>query len=466
MIHPGSRVMQANLPVTVIPTLSRSLRLALAAVIVVGLGARLGLALVHGLSAAPERDSDADEYDTYAWNVAQGNGYRGMSPDVADRNHLTAYRPPGPSLLMAGIYCVVGHRYDAVRVVGCLLGSASIWLVFCIGGRLFGVGVGLISAAIYSLFPLAVLQSTEIGSEPIGVFLFLLFINVALAFADRPTGLRAALAGLIFGAALLTRANFIVMLPLIVVWAIWQFRWSTNLLRAGLIPLLAIGCLVPWTVRNYRVFGELIPLSTMGGSVLLQGNNSVVVSEPEFYGYNVWDSTIPEYQKALQTAGNEVERDRRAKQFAIEWIKNHPDKWGFMLWHKLLRSWMPVLSEKQSAARRWLYLLSWGPILVLFVLALVPTLAVGLRHRHAVLLLHLAVLHYVANSLVFFALIRYRAPIDPLCIIFATTMIAEILVAVGWSQIGRPFAVGMSRISSLDRQVNPHSAVAFHGAPI
>src|SRR5262249_16142769 len=87
--------------------LSSRLRLVLPAVIGIGVGARIGLAIAHGLSAAPEANSDADEYDTYAWNLAEGNGYRGMSPDVADRNHLTAYRPPGTSLLMAGIYRVV-----------------------------------------------------------------------------------------------------------------------------------------------------------------------------------------------------------------------------------------------------------------------------------------------------------------------------------------------------------------------
>src|SRR4051794_11023179 len=75
---------------------------------------RLGLAIVLGINDSPEPGSDPQEYDTYAWNVAQGRGYRGMSPDVKDQDHLTAYRPPGPSLVWAGLYYVFGHRYDAV----------------------------------------------------------------------------------------------------------------------------------------------------------------------------------------------------------------------------------------------------------------------------------------------------------------------------------------------------------------
>ena len=74
-------------------------------------------------------------------------------------------------------------------------------------------------------------------------------------------------------------------------------------------------------------------------------------------------------------------------------------------------------------------------------MALVPTLYLGLYRRHPVLLLHLAILHYVANSLVFFANIRYRAPIDPLCIILATTIITWGLFRCGWLRIGNPYAL-------------------------
>jgi hypothetical protein len=232
------------------------------------------------------------------------------------------------------------------------------------------------------------------------------------------------------------------MLPLIVILAIWQFRnQCAGLLRAALIPIVAVVALVPWTLRNYQVFGQVIPFSTMGGSVLLQGNNSVVVSDPKLYGYNVWDTDIPEYREALQTAGNEVERDRQAKQFAIQWLKNNPDKWGFLLWHKFLRSWTPLLIDNPSAAHRLIYLASWGPILVLFILALPPTLYLGLRYRHPVLLLQFAILHYVANSLIFFAYVRYRAPVDPLCIILASATLGWIVYRIGYRQVGNPFSV-------------------------
>ncbi len=95
----------------------------LLAILLVGLLARLGFCIVSGFNRPTEAGSDALEMDTYAWNVAQGRGYRGLSPDVTDQDHLTADRPPGTSLVWAGVYKLAGHRYDAVRLLHCALGK-------------------------------------------------------------------------------------------------------------------------------------------------------------------------------------------------------------------------------------------------------------------------------------------------------------------------------------------------------
>ena len=195
--------------------------------------------------------------------------------------------------------------------------------------------------------------------------------------------------------------------------------------------------MTPWVVRNYLVFGKFIPLSTTGGSALLQGNNRLVVTDPRFYGYSVWDTEIEEYRDALRSAGDEVERDRRAKEFGVRWLADNQDRWGFLAWQKFARSWTPVLEHNPSILIRTAYLLTWGPVLVLFVLALVPTLVTSLRDHTPTWLLHLAILHYVVNSVVFFANVRYRAPIEPLCFVLAAWTLVRF-------SAGRPPAPGAS----------------------
>jgi 4-amino-4-deoxy-L-arabinose transferase-like glycosyltransferase len=399
---------------------------------------RLGLALVLGINDPPEPGSDAQEYDTYAWNVAQGRGYRGMSPDVQDQDHLTAYRPPGPSLVWAGLYGAFGHRYDVVRIAHCLLGAGTILLVYGIGRRCFGDGVGLLAAAIFAAYPISLLYSTQLVSEPLGTMLLLWYVLACLRFAERPEWGRAAQSGILLGLSLLTRASTVFMLPLFVIWVVWQFRGQARILVMSLaIPLVALMVLVPWVARNYAVFGEVIPFSTMGGSVLLQGNNRVVFSEPRYHGYSVWDTEIPEYRDALRAPNNEVERDRVAKALAIRWLKDNPDKWWFLMKAKFIRSWTPILQPHSPRLYRLGMLLAWGPLLVLFAISFFPTLVVLLYERHPGWIIHLTILHFVLNTLVFFGNSRYRYPIEPLCMILAAK---TLIYCVEWLR-----GIGQSR---------------------
>lgn len=405
-----------------------SARRTAAFIAVMGLVARIGLAIALGINAPPKPGTDQEEYDTYAWNVAQGRGYRGMSADVVDQDHLTAFRVPGTSLVWAGFYVIFGHRYDVIRIAHAAFGAIAIWLVFEIGRKCYSERVGIYSAAAYAIYPPALIYTVDLLSEPLGTLLFLWFILASLRFADTATFRGACAAGIILGFSILTRPNSLFMLPLVAVWGGWQFRrnWQ-SVLKSTAIPCVAVLTLVPWIIRNYIVFHAFIPLTTFGGSGLLQGNNDFVVNTPSYFGYSVHDTTIPEYQEPLRSAGNEVERDRRARSLAIHWIQSHPEKWWFLVREKTLRAFTPFLQPTSPALYRWGMLLSWGPLLVLFGAAYIPTLVGFLRHGDPGWLLHLAILHYWIVSVIFFALSRYRHPIDGLCIILAVRVI-EVLM--------------------------------------
>jgi 4-amino-4-deoxy-L-arabinose transferase-like glycosyltransferase len=381
---------------------------------------RLAVAIVLGINEPPEPGSDPEEYDTYAWNVAQGRGYRGMSPDVSDRDHLTAYRPPGTSLIWAGLYKVFGRRYDVIRTFNCAVGAATVWFVYAIGSRCFGPIVGLLGAGIYAAWPIALLYSTTLLSEPPGTFFFLAYLHACLVFAERRTWGTAAGAGVYLGLTLLTRPNPLPMIPLTAVWALWQFRRDSQALVRGIsIPLIALVTLSPWWVRNAVVFGKFIPISTMGGSVLLQGNNRIVATDPEFYGYSIWDTRIPEYRDALRSAGDEIERDRRAGQFAKDWLKANPDLWPRLVWSKIVRGWTPFLQPKSPRLYRLGTLLSWGPVLVLFLIGFIPTGLRLLRDGHPGWLLHLAIIGSLPMTALMFGDMRYRYTLEPICILIA-----------------------------------------------
>ncbi len=226
--------------------------------------------------------------------------------------------------------------------------------------------------------------------------------------------------GVILGINLLVHPSRLFLLPFLGLWVLVQFRNSFRALAlASLIPLVAALLLVPWILRNEQVFGAFIPFSTIGGSVLLQGNNRIVATDPEYRGYNVWDTTIPEYKAALQAPNNELERDRVAKKFATEWMSANRDKLIPMAIAKIKRGWTPFLQPHTAAIQRWGMLLSWGPVLLLMLLGYVPLLLRFLRAGHPGWILHLVILHIVAINVIFFGYARYRYVVEPYCLLLA-----------------------------------------------
>jgi len=301
------------------------------------------------------------------------------------------------------------------------MGAASVALVYAVGARAFAPTVGLLAAAAYSVWPVALYFSSALLSEVPGTLLFLGYLLACLRFAERPSWTGSALAGALLGFAVLTRPNPLYMIPLTGIWALWQFRGDRRSICLGLaIPLFSAIAMSPWWVRNAMVFRRFIPISTMGGSVLLQGNNRIVATDPDLYGYSFWDAKIPEYRDSLRAAGDELARDQLAGRLAIEWLKANQSLWPQMAMNKIQRGWTPFLQPKTPLVQRIGTLLSWGPVLVLFLIGFFPTLIGFLRKGRPGWLLHLVVLGSLPMTILLFGELRYRFTFEPICIMIAS----------------------------------------------
>jgi 4-amino-4-deoxy-L-arabinose transferase-like glycosyltransferase len=385
---------------------------------VVGMSLRLGIAFKLGLNAPPF--SDSKEYDAYAWNLAQGNGYRGMSPDVTDPNHLTAHRAPGTSILWAALYRVFGHRYSVVRITNCLLGAITMFVIYGIGKYCFSEPVGWFSASAFAIWPTSLLYSTQLISEPLFTFLLLWYLLMSLQVGRHPTVGRAIAAGLLLGLSILTRANAVLMIPLAGLWAWWQFQGRRKNLLIGLtIPIVAIVTLIPWSIRNYAVFHEFLPFGTGGGEVFLGGNNRVAATDPVYYGYWVSPTSLPEYRDQLKEPNDEVRLDRLENKLAWQWLKEHPSRWWYLFQAKIRRSLTPILAPDSPRLYRIGMLLAWGPVLVLSALSIFPTAVSFFRSKHPGWILHLAVLDFALTAVIFWGGSRFRYPVEGLFLILA-----------------------------------------------
>ena len=442
----------------------------LLAFIAIGITARIAVTVHAGLAAPLVPGSDAIEYDSYAWNLVQGRGYSGISPDVKSPTgelleHPTAYRAPLTSVFWAGIYWLFGHRYSPVRLAQCVLDTLTILLLYR-GARLcFSDVVARLAAGVYAVWPTALLYSSLLGSEPLYAFLFCWSLLLSLQFAERPTWLRASGAGVLLGLALLTRGNAVMMVVLLIPWGIVQFRKTPRLiLRTCLIPFMAMLMLLPWTIRNYRVLHAFVPIETGGGDVLLGSYNRVIANDPLYYGYWVFPtSELPEYTQQITAPNDEVKRDGVEMRLAKQWILDHPEKWWYLLESRFRRSWTPFLQPKSPVLYRIGMMASWGPVLVLLILGFLPTAIYFLRTNHPGWILHVGILHFVLTALVFWGASRFRYPVEGLCIILASATLVWLYKRISSAAATVP-GLSMRRTNRKSSTDRPIHSLDYYGS--
>ena len=208
------------------------------------------------------QDGDSYEYVSLAQTMIS-DGRFAMSPESVPES----FRTPGYPALLAAILLLTGSL-AAIPIVQIVLAALSCGLIYLLGEHFFSSRVGLAAAVLFALEP-AVLTNSFISASDVP-FVFLLLCGT-YALAARERGVRALLlGGVLFGAAALVRPLGLYVIPLVLLWLLWEERGAWRpVLRAGALFLLGAAIIVaPWMARNYLLFHQAT-LSSVGGYNIL-----------------------------------------------------------------------------------------------------------------------------------------------------------------------------------------------------
>lgn len=256
------------------------------------------------LLVSPAPVSDFNYYYNYGISIAMGQGY--CRPDGVP----TAFWPVGyPAFLgllfyFCGASLFVGKFANVIMSVLTLAVFYKFSLIITPDRR-----TARMAAVLASFFP-SQIAYCSLMSDTI-LFQFLLYSGLLL-LSLRTSRLFLFLAGTIFGLATLVRPYALVV-PLIFIMVYWRALPRLRILRfmAGIYPALLL-VVLPWSVRNFILFGGFVPVSNNGGFNLLIGNS------PQSSGrYNPIDFEISRYT-------DEYELDQAAGQKAVRYIREHP----------------------------------------------------------------------------------------------------------------------------------------------
>jgi 4-amino-4-deoxy-L-arabinose transferase-like glycosyltransferase len=381
--------------------------------------------------------SDFQEYNRLAIGLVNGQGF------VKSDGSLTAYRAPGYVFFLAGLYKFFGPNDFIARLANILLGVLTCWETYLLALRLFDQRVALVAAGLIALFPSLIAWSNILATE--NLFLpVLLSVLVSFLNAIEVPPIRwywLVLCGLLNGICILIRPIAILIpgilvMTLIINEPIKKISKQTIgvLLRdmgIGLIiVLIMLSVILPWSVRNARVFGHLILISTEGGITFLSGNNSTALTRE----YTVEG---PEFDQLYAEKLDEIQFDRRAYQLAFQFIQRNPTIEVRLIFHKFINFFKDDVSgitynvlSAINPLPGWLVIMDKGGAQTYYMLVMGLAVASIFLKRYPkdrwFFILGFLIILWVAFHLVFYGKDRFRLPIMPAFVLFAAVTLMAI----------------------------------------
>ena len=368
---------------------------------------------INSYALAPN-EADSYTYHSIALNLISGNGYceKGLEP--------TRNRTPTYPVFMALIYMIFGVHAIAVVVAQAILSALSCCLVYKLACRLFDKRAGIAAAFIAATYPGLIYYDSRILRESLTATLLVIIVFLATDTlkARRRSG-RQFVVGLLLAVLSMCRPETILLCAPVGYLLIRPFGGFRALLKpAVLIALPVLLVWVPWTVRNYALFGTPSPITSGLGSTLWFGNRWAAnggEDQPADARKKLRDETANLWQETT-----EARADGMFMSKAIREIAQRPGWFAQVILKKMIYFWKDANGVKKTlpALHPSLpYMLNayYYSLLLLVLVAM----GVASRKREWVLPMFGLILSYMMIYALLHVRNRYRVPVLPLVFILS-----------------------------------------------
>lgn len=214
---------------------------------------------------------DADFYDEMGWELARGLPY----------SQGAINRPgPGYEYFLGLVYYLFGYHHLAAWIVQAFLLAVAAFLVFLTTKLIFKEFwhplMGIVATALVGFSPDLIVMSSMIMTEIFLVFLVVAAIFFFFKYFDSNKFYFLFLTALFLALAVLTKGSALLLLLPMIFYFIFKKDWRSGLL----FVLIFILFMTPWTIRNYKIYGQIKPFNSSTG-LLYVGNHPGATGELE-----------------------------------------------------------------------------------------------------------------------------------------------------------------------------------------
>jgi 4-amino-4-deoxy-L-arabinose transferase-like glycosyltransferase len=377
---------------------------------------------VSGLSGAQDEIS----YSMLGQRFASGHGmtfpqywYPWIEPNAPQ-----SYYSYTTSLYLAGIYTLFGYHPIIARLVTAILSTLLVWMIFLVARRLFGHRVAVISSTIAAVYAYLIFYGVTLVTETPFMLALLVAFYIALKIVQRSSIVLWISLGVALAVAVLLRMAVLFFVLILLIWlapAMRQRRQAYMLTIPVLIIVLAI---LPFTVRNYRLWGRFMLLESQFGHVFWNGNH------PGHQG-NFHPSKVFPIPPGVLKSKNDAEITNRLLRMGIQNVLDDPGHFLLLTATRLrefFKFWPTTDSTLQANVLR---VASFGAILPFAVIGLI----LNLRRLRFLAPVYLFMIVHTGVYAISWTMIRYRIPLDVFFIMFAAYTIDR-----GYAALRRRFS--------------------------
>jgi len=223
-------------------------------------------------------------YTEAASAILEGDGilYPRVWPDPSDTGLLS--RPPGYPAFVAAVHRILGDNYADVLAVQVVLTSLLAPVMLFLVTRVAGSRAGIVAGVLAALSPPLAYHAALVTPDALAALVAVVIVFLVGCARDARPRSRAAwlvAAGVAGGIATWLRPNFLPLAPAIAVAVPFVFGGRRKARGPSLaMAIAALAVVAPITIRNLRVYGELVPVSINGGIVLWEGIADAGTSSP------------------------------------------------------------------------------------------------------------------------------------------------------------------------------------------
>ena len=358
---------------------------------------------------------DEADYMSAAKNIVEGRGYS------LDGEHPTAKRQPLYSFYLALFFRLFGLSVDnAMLANACALALLPI-LGFLVASALFDQSAAIVAAYLCVLDP--GFYFFGVGQAYAEV-LFAVFLCAAMAFwlharteSFAHPIIASAAAGLLFGAAALTRSGYLIFPGLLCLVEIGFRQWR-NLRHSLVLCAAALICLLPWAFRNEVKLGSPV-ISCLNDGVTLWG---AALAATDGHGDWISPTAVSPANAAIQEMPDELARNRQARELALATLKKiPPTRLAKVLVLRVARLWVPytrVIKDEKGFRLNLALTLLLSPAIFFGLITFTRVLRDRARLYAAAPVL-LTVAYATLVSMASWGSMRFRMPLEPMLIGFS-----------------------------------------------